>query len=383
MADVTGDAVPDLFVLNLMRDPDIALLPELDESGNVIDPILPLSVQPARDQLYVNDAAGGAKAIDVGTADTDARTGLGIVIADLSTDHAGNEVFVGNDAMANQMWVRDRDQNFVDVAAALGCAFGDHGTATAAMGIALGDLDRSGTADLHISNFVSEPSSLYINDGGIFRDLNVRFQLTGDTSPMIGFGSQGIDYTNNGWLDLVVTNGDVEDLESRGQPFRQPLQMFANLGDRFVLAAVESEFWKRRHTGRALARLDFDRDGQMDFVVTDLLEPSALLLNESPTSNHWVSLRLVGTVSERDAIGAKVELAAGQQVWTGWVTAGDGYLCKNESVVHFGIGRQADIRQITVTWPSGRRQVYLDVPADRFSLLVEGEPAAFVYQTLP
>ncbi len=381
MGDLTGDGLPDLFVLNFLRDPDIALLPDLDASGNVIDPILPLSVQPARDQLYVNNAAGQSHAIDVGDRETDARTGLGIVIADLSTDHAGNEVFVGNDAMANQLWVRDQDQALVDVAAALGCAFGDHGTATAAMGIAVGDLDRSGTIDLHISNFVSEPSSLYLNDGGIFRDLNVRFQLTADTSPMIGFGSQAIDYTNNGWLDLVVTNGDVEDLESRGQSFRQPLQLFANLGDHFGLAAVDTEFWNRPHVGRALARLDFNRDGQMDFVVTDLLEPSALLLNESPTSNHWVSLRLVGTESERDAIGAKVELVAGQQSWTGWVTAGDGYLCKNESVVHFGIAQQTDIQRVTVTWPSGRKQDYRQIPADSFVLLVEDESDAFVYET--
>lgn len=119
----------------------------------------------------------------------------------------------------------------------------------------------------------------------------------------------------------------------------------------------------------------------MDFVVTDLLEPSALLLNESPTSNHWVSLRLVGTESERDAIGAKVELVAGQQSWTGWVTAGDGYLCKNESVVHFGIAQQTDIQRVTVTWPSGRKQDYRQIPADSFVLLVEDESDAFVYET--
>ena len=111
---------------------------------------------------------------------------------------------------------------------------------------------------MHVSNYTGEPVSLYINRGDVFRDLNNRYKLARDSTPMVGFGSQAIDYTNNGWLDLLVTNGHVEDLESKGQAFRQPIQLFANLGHYFQKIDVpDSTFWADEHLGRALSRLDF------------------------------------------------------------------------------------------------------------------------------
>ncbi len=380
MADVTGDQLPDLYVLNYLRDPQIAKRPRLDAAGIPLETISPLSVKPARDQLYVNMPTGTWQVAEVGDLPADACTGLGIVVTDLLPDHVGSELFIGNDELRNQLWVRNQDQGFVDLATALGCAYGSLGAATGSMGIAAGDFDRSGSIDLHVANYLNESVSLFLSRDGFFRDLNVRYDLARTSTPLVGFGSQGIDATNRGWLDLVVTNGHVEQLESRGEPFRQPPQWFANLGDRFEIVNVpKCEYWQKPHLGRALARLDFNRDGQMDLIITDLVDPTTLLINESPTTNHWVSFRLVGTSSERDAIGAKVQLEAGQQRWSAWVTAGDGYLCKNESVVHFGIGNEASIQRAIVTWPDGRRQTYDNVPVDNALLMTEGEPQLFVF----
>jgi tetratricopeptide (TPR) repeat protein len=239
MADVTGDQIPDLFVLNYLRDPDITRLPKIDAQGEVVDAVPPLSFKPSRDQVYMNRGDGTWLNQNVGVDQSGACTGLGVVVTDLNSALPGNEIFVGNDVMRNQFWRQDESQGLVD--------------------IAVGDLDRNGLVDMHVSNYTGEPVSLYINRGDVFRDLNNRYKLARDSTPMVGFGSQAIDYTNNGWLDLLVTNGHVEDLESKGQAFRQPIQLFANLGHYFQKIDVpDSTFWADEHLGRALSRLDFE-----------------------------------------------------------------------------------------------------------------------------
>ncbi|TWU56845.1 ASPIC and UnbV [Rubripirellula tenax] len=382
MGDVTGDHLPDLFVLNYLGDPNIAKLPTLDESGDVVDAIAPLSVKPSRDRLYINSEDGHWHSDWVGPDASNACTGLGIVMTDLQADRSGNEVYVANDVRNNQLWAQSDDGILSDVAVASGCAYGSIGSATGAMGIASADLDRSGSIDLHVTNYINEPISLFLNRESLFRDSNVKYHLDLPSVPMVGFGTQAIDFSNDGWPDLVVANGHIEDLERRGnQAFRQPMQLFVNLGERFELATANSaDSWSKPRLGRALARLDFNQDGNTDFVVTDLLEPAQLWINQSTSNNHWLSLRLVGVSSERDAIGAKIEVQAGDERWSGWVTTGDGFLCKNEAIVHIGLGRESAISRLTVTWPNGTPQSFMAPPIDHSILIVEGdsEPFAFV-----
>ena len=163
--------------------------------------------------------------------------------------------------------------------------------------------------------------------------------------------------TTENWI-LVVTNGHIDQSLSFKGPFKQHAQLFSNLGDRFKLTDVAdpSGYWSDAHLGRALARLDFNRDGKNDFVVTHLGERSALLLNETPSDNHWLQVRLVGVQSERDAVGARVRVRAGEREWTDWVISGDGYLCRNEAVVSFGLGNATKVDEIVIDWPSGVQQ---------------------------
>ncbi|MCC9604139.1 FG-GAP-like repeat-containing protein [Stieleria sp. JC731] len=372
MGDVTGDHLPDIVSLNYIDDPAIARRPKLDLQGNVTASIAPLEFKPQLDDLYRNSATGEHAATVIGTSQEDACTGLGIVIADLLGDRR-NEILVGNDALQNQLWKANDKNEFADVAVATGCAYGAHSLATAAMGIAVADFDRSGSPDFHITNFSKEPNSLYLQDDGMYRDLSIRFKLETESIPMVGFGTQPIDYNNDGWCDLAIANGHVDDLAHAGEPFKQLPQLFANRGDKFQsLEPATDNYWKLPHLGRAMAMLDFDTDGRQDYVVTDLQDRCSLILNQTNAGSNWMQLALVGTESERDAIGARVTVKGEGHTWHSQVTAGDGYLCKNEALVSIGLGKVASVEEVIIEWPSGRQQTFSGLPINRRSILIEG-----------
>ena len=381
IADLTGDSLPDLFEVNYIQDPQIAKLPKRNEEGRVIEAVGPGDFSPAVDRIGVNDGQGRVVFTSTSDEASEAHKGLGVVIANFD-DRPGNDVFVGNDKSANQLWVRNNESNvWSDTAVVSGIAFSYGGAGTASMGIAAGDFDKRGTLDLHVANFQDESVCLYLNQDAFFQDRAVQFKLGVPSRSVLGFGSQSLDFDNNGLLDLVVTNGHIDQYEGMSGPFEQLPQLFCNLGDKFqqVDVADSSSYWQTGHLGRALARLDFNRDGKNDFVVTHLGETSALMLNQTPTSGHWLQLQLAGVDSERDAVGARVRIQVGERESTDWVIGGDGYLCRNEQVVSFGLGEATRVDEIVIDWPSGQRQTMNDVPVDRRILIVEGDPKPFTF----
>ncbi|MCG8649878.1 MAG: VCBS repeat-containing protein, partial [Pirellulales bacterium] len=314
IADVTGDSLPDIVEVLYVADPEMLVRPDLDENGDVLV-VAPASFVPAKDRVYVNDGQGGFLQREISEDRDSASTGLGVVITDFD-GKPGNEMFIGNDIRANHYWVRDDQGGWTNLASLMGCAFGNGGITTASMGIATADFDGSGTPDIHITNFFLEPVSFYINRGGSFEDRAVQFRLATDSRSVLGFGTQAIDVNNNGHSDLVVTNGHIEKPANPEEPFHQPPQLFLNTGRRFQLTqpADPSGYWKSLNLGRGLAKVDFDRDGKEDMVVTHIGAPSALVLNRTETKNHWLDVKLVGTTAERDAIGAHLRVHAGQRV---------------------------------------------------------------------
>lgn len=383
IADMTGDALPDVFELNYLRDPTIARQPATIDGRTEI--IAPLDFEPAMDRLHVNDAGGARRVMPISEDPAKKATGLGVVVVDFDGD-GKNEAFVGNDVRSDQLWKLGQDGTFVDVAPTLGCALGAEGTVTASMGIAAGDFDQAGYVDLYITNFENEASTLLLNRGGSFRERGVQFKLAAPSIPVLGFGAQAIDYNNDGLLDIAVTNGHVENTGVEGQRFRQPPQLFASRGSYFDLLKVtdSSGYFGSEHVGRALARLDFDQDGKQDLVVTHMNDLSALLLNRTETDNHWIKIRLVGTACERDAIGAKVQISAKSREptareQTAWVIAGDGYLARNESVLFFGLGNSDKVDELRITWPGGQVESIRDVAVDQELLFVQGEGTAYSY----
>jgi hypothetical protein len=158
------------------------------------------------------------------------------------------------------------------------------------------------------------------------------------------------------------------------------MQLLCNQGRRFKLLDVsdQTSYWSTPHVGRSLAILDFDRDGLTDVVMTNVEEPSALLLNRTVTSSHWLQLELVGIASDRDAVGAEVILRGPRRTQHAWNVAGDGYLCSNEGVVSFGLGNDDSVFHLTVVWPDGTEQDFADVAVDQRVIVIQGQ--ASVYQ---
>lgn len=381
MCDLTGNAIPDLFEVNYLDDKDLPRRPRIGAGGEILESMNPLDFAAGVDRVFFQSKDGSLVVENVGGENSLGRAGLGVVVGRFDHD-AGNQVFVANDLYANQLWsYRPVDRQWLDQAMLRGCAHGFNGGSTASMGVAAGDLNGNGRLDLHVTNFQNESVSLFVNEQGFFQDRNVQFDLARPSAAVLGFGTQALDYENDGTLDLVVANGHIEKAVDLNAPFNQPAQLFRNEGDRFELIEVsdESGYWQRDHVGRALAKLDFDRDGRQDFVVTHIGEKSALMLNRTDSTNHWFQVELIGTVSERDAIGSRVVVRSGDVELTGWLNSGDGFLCRNEQVLSFGVGNALSLDEVVIHWSSGERQTFRDVQADQRCLLVEGQVELFPF----
>lgn len=379
MADLNADNLPDIFEVNYIQDSTIGRLPAKDPAGVVVEAVGPADFEACSDRIGLNDGKGNVSFRKISGSGTELHKGLGIVIADLD-GRPGNDVFVGNDKSANQLWVRDPlNGNWSDIAVVNGSAFSSGGAGTASMGIACGDFDKNEMLDLHIANFQNESVCLYLNRGSFFQDRASQYRLGVPSRSVLGFGSQALDYDNNGQLDIAVANGHIDNYQTMSGPFRQMAQLFCNLGPRFELVPVADDtgYWTQAHLGRAMAKLDFNHDGQTDLVVTHLGEASAVLKNETGNIGHCFQVELVGSSAERDAIGARVKIDYGDDTSTDFLTAGDGYLCRNEAMLTFGLGNISKVDRLTVDWPNGTQQVFHDLEADRRWLVVQGQLEPF------
>jgi tetratricopeptide (TPR) repeat protein len=382
IADVSGDHLPDIIEVNYLDDPRIFEPIQYKPDGTPVVLPGPLHFQPSSDRLFVSWGDGSMQGRTLGNATESAATGLGLLVTDLDRS-IGNEIFVANDLMANHLWLRKVDGaelSFQNEAIVRGVAYGAGGMPMACMGIAAADFDENGRLDLHITNFADQWSNQYMqNDEGIFVDLVVPLGLDRDSLKMLGFGTQAIDYDNNSTVDLVVGNGHVEDFTAKGTAFEMPTQVFAWHRGRFQLMNVEGDpsYWERGHLSRALVRCDWNGDGRVDLLVGDLQQPLALLENRIETPYHWLQLELVGTTCERDAIGAVVRLTLAERTISATVQTGDGYMCKNESVLCFGLADHASVDSLEITWPDGQVQMIDGLEADHRWLVVQGEPVPF------
>jgi tetratricopeptide (TPR) repeat protein len=378
IADINGDEMPDLFEAIYVEMEGAFELPEIGDDGVPLQPS-PILHYAQSDRWFENLGNGTFQLQEITREVAMPGTSLGVVVTDFNHD-GSNEIFVGNDARTNHFLVQAGDNQFVNTAGAKGVACGFSGEADACMGIATGDFDRDGSLDMHITNYLKESANLYLQSaGGTFTDLAIRYGIDTFTLPYIGFGTKAVDVDRNRWLDLIVTNGHVFDLRVDGDELQMPPQFLANVGDRFELVSVEDDsgYWEGLYLGRSIAMTDFDRDGAIDFLIGHLHRPLALLHNQTRSKGHWIQFELVGTASERDAIGARITVTmAGGQQFTQWVTAGDGYLCSDEPMVDIGLGDLRELDKVEVSWPTGKTQVFEGLEIGHRYLVVEGESNA-------
>ncbi len=303
----------------------------------------------------------------------------GVVVVRLK-DHFYPSIFVANDQVANSMLTAEIDLSsplgirYVDNAIISGLAYDGEGKAQACMGVASGDINRDGAIDLFVTNYYDETNTLYLQQpNGIFRDATRASGLVAPSLKMLGFGTQFIDAQSNGIADLIVLNGHIDDMSHSGTPFRMRAQYFSGDGNSRFLERRSGEvgqYFEIERLGRALALIDFNRDGRQDFIATDLEKPTSLVRNDSESGNY-LTIRLVGTRSHRDAIGTDVKATVAGKEWTQQLVGGCGYMVTNEKVIHFGLGSAIKVDRIEIVWPSGARESYADLQVNTHWIAIE------------
>lgn len=374
--DLNGDHLPDFIEVNYLQDPSIF---ERKCKGKQLL-CTPQRFRAAPERIFFNVGDGTFRQWKGATEMASLPNyGFGAVIANFD-DRFGNDVFISNDGDVNHFWVSSPasessvpSYRLQETAGITGCGIGTSGVAQACMGIASGDFDRNGLLDLMITNFHNEPVNLFLQaDAGIFVDEAVKYGLAEPSRNVLGFGAQAADFDNDGWLDLAISNGHIYDATYADIPFRMKSQVFAGSAKGFSLQdpTVAGDYWQREHLGRTLALFDWNSDGRMDLVANHLDRPIAVLENKSQIQN-WLQMELVGVTSARDAVGAKVTVRAASQNWFAWQIGGDGYMCSNQPILHFGLGSIETIDEVEIKWPSGRVQTIQSLEIDRRYLIVE------------
>ncbi|MFG0334634.1 MAG: FG-GAP-like repeat-containing protein, partial [Maioricimonas sp. JB049] len=379
IADLNGDGLPDLYDVNYVTGDDVATRICETTAGPRV--CTPQAFPPAPDRLLINRGDGTFQDVSDEAGIPRGGRGLGIVAFDFDADGT-LELFVANDAMQNFLLdntsAAGESPRFEDVALVSGLAFGADGDAQACMGVAAADFDADGVTDLFVTNYFNESNTLYLQQApGLARDLAASRGLRAPSMPLLGFGTQAIDVDLDGNADLVVANGDLDDFSHEGRAFRMRPQLFLNNGDGQFEELPESlrkGYFDGKFRGRGLARLDWNRDGRGDFAVSHLDGPSALVTNRTATTNRYLALRLVGTNSGRDAIGARITVLSEDRQRTHELTAGDGYQASNERQFLIGLGDDSGSVRITVHWPDGTVQTFDDLRPDTEYAIVEGAP---------
>jgi enediyne biosynthesis protein E4 len=296
--------------------------------------------------------------------------GMSVAFADYDSD-GFTDIFVTNDNLPNLLFRNRRNGTFEEVALEAGVALTNNGAPIASMGADFRDFDNDGLCDINVTALAGETFPLFRNVGkGSFLDATHSSQLAQLSAARSGWSNGFFDFNNDGWKDLFTANSDVNDLIDLFQSahYKQPNSLYANLGDgAFRDVSSEAGFTlARAHRGCAFA--DFDNDGRVDVVVSALGEPAELWQNVSPDPNHWLMLKLTGTRSNRDGIGAQIHL--GNQF--NHVTTAVGYASSSPSTVHFGTGKLEKIERIEIRWPSGTVQILQNVETNQ--LLEVHEP---------
>jgi enediyne biosynthesis protein E4 len=301
--------------------------------------------------------------------------GMGAAAADFDGD-GRVDVFIGNDTEPNFLFRNKGDGTFEEVAEKMSVAFNQFGGSVSSMGADFRDIDNDGRPDLFITDLSNEGWLLFHNALKWFDDVSDQAHLTVASLPFGGWSNAIVDLNNDSWKDLFSANGHVMDNVSltQSREYRQRNSILLNNGDGTFRDASDETgpalARKAAHRGAAVG--DFDNDGRMDIIVTALGDRAELLHNVTPTENHWLMLRLIGSSSNRDALGAvvRLETADGKTLWN-HVSASVGFASSSDSRVHFGLGRSEKISSVHIAWPGGKTQTIRDVAVDRLITVTE------------
>jgi len=339
----------------------------------------PRGLKGSPDNLYHNNKDGTFTDVSrkSGVGDSERRFGLTAVWSDFDND-GKLDLLVANDSQPNYLYKGDGAGTFTDAGYSSGIALSDDGAEQANMGIALGDYLHTGRMSVMISHFDNEYATFYRNDGDMsFKDISSTSGIAKATRGYVGWGDAFVDFDNDGWQDIFLVNGHVYpqvDSIHREVRYQEPKLLFLNQRDgtfkdisKLAGAAIQIP-----QVSRGLAVGDLFNDGRLEAVVENLVGKPTILRPEGGPENHWISLQLEGVKSNRLALNARVQAAAGDLVQLGEVVSGGSYLSQNDLRIHFGLGTHPRVDKATVFWPDGKVETLTDLVADRFYHVREG-----------
>jgi hypothetical protein len=380
--DFDRDGRLDIFAANYI-DFDLKTAP-VPESGlcrykGVAVACGPPGLDGGKNVLYRN--AGDGRFTDVseksGITRASGTYGLGVSTLDFDDD-GWTDLYVANDSNPSTLYRNKRDGTFEDVAIAAGCAYSQDGKPQAGMGLALGDYDRNGTIDIFKTNFAGDTSTLYANTGQGLCEDNTFASGVGINTRWLGWGVGFVDVDLDGWLDLFLVNGhvypEVEQLRTEAG-YQQRKVVYRNLRNgRFedVTERLGAPVTTPR-AGRGAAFGDFDNDGDVDVAVNNVHDTPSLYRLDVAVPGAWTELKLVGTKSNRSAIGARVRIVAGGATLVREVRGGGSYYSQNDLRVHAGLGEATKLDRVEVRWPNGHEETWRDVPIRKIVTLTEGK----------
>lgn len=375
--DLDNDGLLDLVVLRYLQwDFDDIWCGEHKEGYRAY--CHPDTFQPVSPLVYHNDGNGHFTEISAKIGLSKPGKGLGIAIADYDRD-GHIDLFIANDSMPEFLYHNKGDGTFEENGLMSQVAVDADGRTYAGMGVDFADYDNDGLPDLVVDDLANQMYALYRNNGdGTFTYVSQSSGISRMTLLHSGWGLRFLDYDNDGWKDLLIAQGHDMDTIQLTFPelrYREPMLLARNTGHSFVdVSAQSGKVFHQAWIGRGMATGDIDNDGRVDAVVTTNDGPVYILRNETNTHNHWLTLKLTGHKSNRDAIGAEVKIVTAQGAQYATVTTTSSYLSSSDKRVHFGLGPETTARVIEIHWPSGIVQKLNDVRGDR--ILEIDEPVA-------
>ena len=375
--DYDRDGLLDLFVCNYVKwSPERDVFCSLD--GKHKSYCTPEAYRGETCWLFHNRGDGTFEDVTASSGIFDSSSkSLGVAMLDENAD-GWPDLLVANDTQPNKLYRNQRNGTFKDAAVELGLAFSSEGKARAGMGVDVGDFMNSGSPGVAITNFDNEMTGLYEFSGKTFEDVAAQAGVGMASKNSLGFGCAFLDANLDGWLDLGVANGHIDETvrNIRGNVgYAQPPMLFLNDGrGKFHDVATEiGGGFDQPKVGRGFAYGDFDRDGDLDLLLTTNNGPAYLYRNDQLSGNRSIRFRMIGTKSNRDGIGATVRITSGGLSQAKMVKSGSSYLSQSELPLTFGLEKRDHVERVVIAWPSGRTEEFTNLAAGRCYECTEGK----------